>query len=325
MKILVTGGAGYIGSRLVPLLLFRGHEVKVLDILNFGGESLMGYLGNPNFSLSYGDIRSERNILDALSSVECVVHLASIVGEDACKVDEKAAHEVNELSNELMVKCINKCPVKKFIFISTCSNYGVSEPNILVDEFSPLNPLSAYAKAKVNAEQIYLTELSATAVSILRFGTICGLSPRMRFDLLINEMARDVVLGRPINIFAPEAWRPFLHIDDAALAIHELIMAHVDLIKGRVFNVVGENHQKTSLIDIARRYRSDSNIAITNKKPDLRDYRVSGDLYSSIFPSPSRSVEDAFIEVAFAVKNHYFRNPIWPGHSAISEMKPVSQ
>ena len=317
MKILVTGGAGYIGARLIPLLLFKGHTVKVLDALNFGAEPLMGYLGSSNFSLIHGDIRSKSDVLEALDGIDCVVHLASIVGEDACKVDEKIAFEVNESANELIVDCVKSRPVSKFIFISTCSNYGVSEPNIIVDESSLLNPLSNYARAKVNAEKIYLSELESISVTILRFGTICGLSPRMRFDLLINEMARDVILGRPINIFAPDAWRPFLHIDDAALAIHDILLASADLTQGRIFNVVGENHQKTSLISIAKKYKSDADIAITNKKPDLRDYRVSGKLYSSIFPPPSRSIEDAFTEVAAAVKNCYFRDPIWSGHSAI--------
>jgi nucleoside-diphosphate-sugar epimerase len=141
----------------------------------------------------------------------------------------------------------------------------------------------------------------------------------MRFDLLINEMARDVVLGHPISIFAPEAWRPFLHIDDAVSAINQVLLAPACLTKNRIFNIVGENLQKTSLIMIAKKHKPDSDIVVTNKKPDLRDYRVSGDLYSSLFPAPFRAIEDAFFEVAYAVQNSYFRNPIWSGHSAIPD------
>lgn len=317
MKLLVTGGAGYIGSRLIPLLLSQGHQVKVYDSFQYGAESLLGYLGNSNFSLINGDIRSKSDFLSALKGVDGVVHLASIVGEDACRADEKLAYEVNETANEIIVDSINLSPVDKFIFISTCSNYGVSEPNSLVDESSRLNPLSAYARAKVRAEKIYLDRLKSSSPTILRFGTICGLSPRMRFDLLVNEMARDIVLGRSINIFAPDAWRPFLHIDDAAIAINDVFIAPLEVTHKRIFNVVGENHQKTSLVKMARRYSAGAQIEVTDKKPDLRDYRVSGDLYASLFPEPSRSIEQAFSEVALAVKENYFRNPLWSGHSAI--------
>lgn len=317
MKVLVIGGAGYIGSRLVPTLLSRHHEVVVFDKFRFGAQSLMGYLNLYNLSLICGDIRSKSDLFAALDGVDAVVHLASIVGEDACLANKDIAQDVNEKANVLIAECLKMYPVSKFIFISTCSNYGVSEPNILVDENSPLNPLSEYANSKVFSEQIFLNELPSNGVTILRLGTICGLSPKMRFDLLVNEMARNVILGKTINIFGPESWRPFLHIDDAAIAIYNILESSPKLSDGRVFNVVGENHKKIDLIEIIKKSYPNAKIFITNKKPDLRDYRVNGNLYAKLFNHQFRSVHQAFNEITLAVKANYFKDPMWSGHTAI--------
>src|SRR5262249_36270488 len=156
------------------------------------------------------------------------------------------------------------------------SNYGVSDPDVLADEDAPLRPLGVYAQSKVDAELAALAHQGRTSVVVLRLGTICGLSTRMRFDLLVNDMARAAVLGESIAIFAPDAWRPFLHIRDAGRVVEWAIGQPVASIAGRVFNVVGENYQKKGLAALARRLYPGVSIALTDAVPDARDYRASG-------------------------------------------------
>ncbi len=154
--------------------------------------------------------------------------------------------------------------------------------------------------------------------TVLRLGTICGLSARMRFDLLVSEIARNAALGVPIDVFAPDAWRPFLHVKDAARAFRLLLDTPAEKIAHKVFNVVGENIQKRGLVEISKRHFPQGDIKITDKKPDLRDYRVDGGLVAKELGfKPELTVEDAFKETAAAVAAGMFRDPHWKGHSAI--------
>ena len=318
MEILVTGGAGYVGSRVVAHLLSQGHRVRVLDRLLYGAEAMLPLTAMPSFELQIGDVRDRDSMLRAIRGMEAVIHLAGIVGEAACNVDTQFSWSINHGAVANILEAASEAGISRLIFVSTCSNYGVAEPNAAVDEDAPLNPISDYARAKVLAEGEVLRANGIPTVTVLRLGTICGLSGRMRFDLLVNEMAREAVLGRPIDIFAPEAWRPFLHIDDGAAVMGHVLQSDPALVTRRVFNVVGENHQKTSLLNIARGVLPDLQASIVKRKPDLRDYRVSGDrIVNTLGFRPSRTVADAFREVAAAVKNGYFRDPDWAGHSAV--------
>ena len=164
-----------------------------------------------------------------------------------------------------MIGTARAANIAQLIFISTCSNYGVSKPGELADEDSPLNPLSDYARAKVECEKLILAAPPPPATTVLRFGTICGLSGRMRFDLLVSEMAKKCARGESIDIFSPEAWRPFLHVVDAARVIEHVLKSSPNQTARRVFNVVGENYQKQGLVDLARRYFPDVDIKVTNK------------------------------------------------------------
>ncbi|MBW0005241.1 MAG: SDR family oxidoreductase [Hyphomicrobiales bacterium] len=318
MKILITGGAGYVGSRVVSHLLSQGHQVRVLDRLLYGGEALLPLTAMPIFELQVGDVRNRDAMLQAMQGTDAVIHLAGIVGEPACNVDKEFSWSINHGAVANLLEVASEVGVGRLIFVSTCSNYGVAEPNAAVDEDAPLNPISDYARAKVLAEGDVLRVNAIPTVTVLRLGTICGLSARMRFDLLVNEMAREAVLGRPVDIFAPEAWRPYLHIDDAAAVMGHVLKADPALVTRRVFNVVGENHQKTSLLAIAREVLPEIQASIVQRKPDLRDYRVSGDrIVKTLGFRPSRTVADAFREVAAAVKAGFFRDPDWAGYSAI--------
>jgi nucleoside-diphosphate-sugar epimerase len=318
MHILITGGAGYVGSRVTAHLLQNGYSVTVFDKLVHGGEALLPFGLNPQFKLIRGDVRDAGQIASALDGADGLVHFAGIVGEPACSINPEQSWSINVDGSKNVLAVAYAAKIARFIFVSTCSNYGVSQPGEIATEDSPLKPLSDYARAKVECEKLVLAQAPLPASTVLRFGTICGLSGRMRFDLLVSEMAKKCARGEKIDIFSPEAWRPFLHIVDAARAIDLILKSSTNQTARRVFNVVGENFQKRGLVELARRHFPKVEIAVTDKNPDLRDYRADGSRIAREFGfAPLYSVEDAFRETAKAVMEGVFRDPDWPGHSAI--------
>ena len=221
-KILVTGGAGYIGSVLVRLLLENSYQVRVLDRLMFGGESLVELFNKPNFEFLKGDIRNEHDIRKALKDVSYVANFAAIVGDPACAKDPRLAKETNLEATKKMYLIANEYGCKKFVFASTCSNYGkMSDPNSYVDENSELAPVSLYAETKVAAEKFLLSQdrNNTCKPTCLRFSTVYGLSPRIRFDLTVNEFTKEIALGRELVIFGGQFWRPYCHVQDLARSV----------------------------------------------------------------------------------------------------------
>jgi nucleoside-diphosphate-sugar epimerase len=317
MHVLVTGGAGYVGSRVVSHLLEAGHRVRVLDKLLYGAESLLAFHGRRRFALLPGDVRDPFVVSDALQGVDAVVHLAAVVGEPACSVDPEQAFAINHGGTKTVLQEAAAAGTPRLVFISTCSNYGAL-PHSFATETSALDPLSSYARAKVEGERLVLDSTTPPCATVLRLGTICGLGERMRFDLLVNDIAKRSVRGEPIRIYAPDAWRPFLHVLDAARAIATVLEAPEATVNRRVFNVVGENRQKRGLADLARKHFPSVPIAITDDQPDLRDYRVDGSRFATELGfRVEHSVEEAFLETAQAVANGVFGDPDWRGHSAI--------
>jgi nucleoside-diphosphate-sugar epimerase len=294
----------------------------VVDKLIYGGEGLLAHLRSDAFDLVVADIRDKPRLETAIASANAVVHLAAIVGEDACRVDEDAAWDINRAGTEAVYRCAERVGVQRFVFVSTCSNYGVQSGDQLATEEAPLNPLSQYARSKVGAEQFLLSQNSGPATTVLRFGTICGVAPRMRFDLLVNEAGKLAAQGAKLDIFAPAAWRPFLHVDDAARAIETVLNAPIDAVRGAVFNVVGENIQKGDLGKIVRECFPGSEVEITDRKPDPRDYRVDGTRVGRELGFYAQlTVRDALLEVARAVSQNIYRDASWSGHSA-NHMQP---
>jgi nucleoside-diphosphate-sugar epimerase len=316
--VLVTGGAGYLGSRVTAHLLQAGYAVTVFDKLVYGGEALLPFHRHERFKLVRGDVRDEHVVGAALAGIDAIVHFAAVVGEPACAVDPEQSWSINVEGSKAVFAAARAAATPRLVFISTCSNYGVAKPGELAIEDSPLNPLSDYARAKVECEKLLMAGTPPSASTVLRFGTICGLSARMRFDLLVSEMAKKCARGERIDIFSPDAWRPFLHIADAGRAIDHVLKSSSNETARRVFNVVGENYQKRGLVELARWHFPEVEIAITDKNPDLRDYRVDGSqITRELGFTPLYTVEDAFCETAKAVRDGMYRDADWPGHSAI--------
>ena len=297
-NILVTGGAGYIGSVLTNKLVSSNYNVKILDSLIFGQDGISELILNNSVNLFVGDIRNKEIISDVLTEVDCVIHLAAIVGDPLCSKIPKAARQINELASKHIIDSCKKSGVQRLIFASTCSNYGSSLGT--VNEDTPLESLSLYSETKVKSESYILdSEEENFEPCILRFATAYGISPRMRFDLLVQEFIRDALIDKKISIFGPNHWRPLVHVDDIAYACISAI-ENSSNISGEVYNV-GDNEQnytKKNLAHLVQKHIPSSTIEITESKKDLRSYKVSFDkIRNKLNFKISKTVEDGISEI----------------------------
>ncbi len=279
-KVLVTGGAGYIGSVLVRQLLNQGFSVRVIDSLKFGGDALFEVAQHPNFEFIKGDIRNETDVEKALKDVNYVAHLAAIVGDPACSKYADEANQVNKDGSILLFEKAEKAGVERFVFASTCSNYGkMEDPNSFVTEESELRPVSLYAKLKVEFENYILKERKSSRMisTALRFSTVYGHSARIRFDLTVNEFVRNVCMGGEQEIWGPQFWRPYCHVDDLARAVVLVLTSPEEKVKSNVFNVgnTHENYSKRMLMEEIQKQIDDVKVVYVDKTEDPRDYKVN--------------------------------------------------
>ena len=266
--ILVTGGAGYVGSGLLRELLVENYKVTCVDSLMFGGESLLDIWHNENFNFIKCDVNDYNSFNKILidSKFNAVIHLAAIVGDPACKLYSDLALKTNLNSTKWLLDKCKEIGIPKFLFASTCSNYGkMDDPESYVDENSKLAPVSLYAELKVEFEKYMLNEIEKTDGFIptsLRFSTVYGLSPRMRFDLTVNEFTKDLALGRELVVFGEKFWRPYCHVKDFSNAFITVLRASKDKVAYNVFNVgdTAENYTKEMLVEEIRRALPESNI-----------------------------------------------------------------
>lgn len=280
MKVLVTGGAGYIGSVLVRQLLDKGFRVRVIDSLKFGGEALYDVMLHPGFEFMLGDIRKADDVKRALEGIDAVAHLAAIVGDPACKKYSDEAKETNWEGSVLLFNEAEKAGCKRFVFASTCSNYGkMPDPDSFVTETSALNPISLYAELKVKFEKFLLEEKkhSPMCCTSLRFSTVYGFSPRIRFDLTVNEFTRNAAINGEQEIWGAQFWRPYCHVDDLARAVVLVLESAEDKVRANVFNVgsTEENYNKGMIIEEVCNVVPDVKVNFVESAEDPRDYRVN--------------------------------------------------
>lgn len=282
-RVLVTGGAGYIGSVLVRILLNKGYEVIVMDSLKFGGDALYDVAQHPNFSFIKGDVRNAADVQKVLAQkIDAIAHLAAIVGDPACSKFSDEANEVNWTGSVNIFEEAEKAGVQRFVFASTCSNYGkMADPNAFVDENSELRPVSLYAELKVKFEKYLLEERKDAKIcaTALRFATVYGFSPRIRFDLTVNEFTRNVCLTGEQEIWGPQFNRPYCHVDDLARAVVLAIEAPEEKVKSNVFNVgdTTENYSKRMLMEEIQKQIPHAKAIYVERTEDPRDYRVNCD------------------------------------------------
>jgi nucleoside-diphosphate-sugar epimerase len=280
-RTLVTGGAGYIGTMLAVELLAAGRDVTVLDVLLHGQADRAGELREQGVEVIARDVRDPEARATALRDADAVVHLAAIVGDPACARDPTLAHEVNVDASTALAGDAAARGVERFVMASTCSNYGrMDDPTVPIDETGVLAPVSLYAEQKVAVER-YLLALDPPpfALTCLRFATVHGVAPRMRFDLTVNEFTRDLWADRRLEVFGEQFWRPYVHVRDAARGIRAVLEAPADAVAGQVFNVgdSGENYRKLDLVEHIRRELDTGEVSYVHRDEDPRDYKVSFD------------------------------------------------
>jgi nucleoside-diphosphate-sugar epimerase len=323
-RILVIGGAGYIGSALLPKLLERNYHVRLLDLFLFGKEPIANVVGHRNLEIIHADFRHMEKIVQAMKEIDDVVHLGAIVGDPACSLDQELTIEVNLMATRMIAEVAKGSGIRRFCFASTCSVYGASEE--ILDERSTLSPISLYARSKLASEKV-LTQLADDFFSpvILRFGTVYGLSGRTRFDLVINLLTAKAIMEGKITVFGGGQWRPFLHVDDAASALMKAIGAPPDLIRGQVFNV-GSNQQNYRLEEAGRIIQSlipKAEFLDMGADTDFRNYRVDFTKIRRMLGfTPRWGLEEGIKQVITALENgevRDYRNPMYSNAKFLSE------
>ena len=298
MKILITGGAGYIGSIMVPRLLNEGHEVTVIDNFMYGQTSLLDCCGKKNLEIVRGDSRNEKLIKRYLQDADIILPLACIVGAPACDKNPFEAKSINLDAIRLILKNRNK--KQKIIFPTTNSGYGIGQKGVYCTERTPLRPISLYGRLKVNAEKEILRSKNSIT---LRLATVFGISPRMRFDLLVNDFVYRALMDRSLTLFEAHFKRNYIYIGDVARAFMHCI-ENFESLKNETYNVglSSANLSKWELCEeikkqITQFWFTEYNNDDWSKDPDKRNYIVSNDKIEATGFAPKTSLQEGITEL----------------------------
>lgn len=306
-RILVTGGAGYLGSVLVPRLLEQGYLVTILDNFTFGEQPLKAIRNNPNLTIIRDDILNHENHVNLFKDIYGVVHLAGISNDPTSDLDPSLTVKLNYFATVSLARRAKTEGVKRFIFMSSCSVYGASGESWL-DENSKTDPVTLYALTKLESEPILLNlNSSEFTVTILRLATLFGYSPRMRFDLAINVMAKRAIQGVELILNGDgEQYRPFLHVSDVSNAVAKILDFDAHKVSGKVYNV-GNNKMNYKISDLAAEmvgYFPNIKLKRVPDNADARSYRVSFDkIKNELGIVPVKTVKDAVDELKEAVRS----------------------
>lgn len=319
-RILIIGGAGYVGTVLTSYLLRRGYSVNVLDSLVYDNHfSVEQFLENSNYTFVRGDMLDAKALLKASHQATDVVLLAGLVGDPITRIFPNESAIINDKGVQNCISFFTKKSLDKFIFVSTCSNYGLIKENEFADENFELNPLSLYAKSKVAAEKFLIAqkhEAHFTGV-VLRFATAFGLSPRMRFDLSLSEFVRDMFFGVELHVFDEHTWRPYCHVLDFARLIEIVINAPRQKVSFEVFNAGGSvnNFTKKMIVDKILKHIPKGKVRYGVQGSDPRNYKVSFEKVKKMLEfEPDFTVEDGVIELVKALKLGLYSNSLLEKH-----------
>jgi nucleoside-diphosphate-sugar epimerase len=288
--------------------------VRVLDLLLHGQNGELSLLKEMGVEVQQGDIRDPEARRRALEGVDEVVNLAAIVGDPACARDPELAEEVNVKAARALATEAHEAGVRRFVFASTCSNYGrMADPTVPIDEDGELAPVSLYASQKVEMEKALLGgEFGDLPVTCLRFATLYGVAPRMRFDLTVNEFTRDLWADRELEVFGEQFWRPYVHVKDAARCVRTVMEAADSAVVGEVYNVgrSGENYRKLDLVELIQDQLGPRNVSFVHRDEDPRDYKVAFDKVRERLGFETRmTVPEGITELISALEEGRFGDP----------------
>jgi nucleoside-diphosphate-sugar epimerase len=322
--VLVTGGAGYIGSHVVRQLLERGDRVRVLDLLLYGNAGLKALANHPRLSVVVGDVRDPAAMREAAADgVDTVIALAALVGDAACELDRGATVAINHDATELLVETCLDVGVRRLVFASSCNVYGTGADQILM-ESSTLNPVSLYARTQAAAERIIDAHAGRLSAVTLRLATVFGVSPRMRLDLLVNTLTVHAYFRRRLRVSGRAQPRPHVHVRDAATALLLAADARDTLVRGQRFNV-GDDRSSHSVREIAAIVGAavpGTEVLVEPHLCDVRTYRVSfSKIRKTLGFSRQLGVEDGVAEVVAACRRGAIAGLDDPRHSNFESLK----
>tara|TARA_B100000029_G_C17567118_1_gene955418 strand:+ start:394 stop:1377 length:984 start_codon:yes stop_codon:yes gene_type:complete len=270
-KVLITGGAGYVGSVLVPKLLEKNYEVNVLDLMIYG-ETLPKH---PKLKIFKGDIRDNDLVKKSLEKCDAVIHLACISNDPSFELDKSLGKSINLLAFSPLVEFSKRAGIKRFIYASSSSVYGVKKETNVNEEMS-LEPLTDYSKFKADCEKILLKSKSDNfEVVVVRPATVCGYSPRQRLDLVVNILTNLAYHKNKISVFGGDQLRPNIHIQDMCRAYLKILEAPKKLINGEIFNVGFENKKVNDIADLVKKNIGDKVLIEKEESNDNRSYHIS--------------------------------------------------
>ncbi|MDD5679118.1 MAG: SDR family oxidoreductase [Kiritimatiellae bacterium] len=310
-SVLVTGGAGYVGAVLVPKLLAKGYQVKVLDLYIYGEHVLDAVKDNPNLTQIKGDIRNTALLKKELPGTDTVIHLACISNDPSFELDPKLGKSINYDAFLSLLNISKKAGAKHLIYASSSSVYGVKDVPEVTEDL-PLEPLTDYSKYKALCEEALLKEATDNfIVTIIRPSTVCGYSPRLRLDLTVNILTNHAINKGEITVFGGEQMRPNLHIEDMTDFYIFLLGLPDEKIHKKIYNVGHENYKVKEIAEMVRKLINPMIPIKVTPTDDNRSYHVSSiKVRRELGYTPKRSIEDAIIDLKKAFENGEVPNPL---------------
>ena len=310
LQVLVTGGAGYVGSALVPLLLEQGHRVKVLDLYLFGDHVLDGVKDHPNLTQIKGDLRDPPTVDQAVSGCDAVIHLACISNDPSFELDPALGKSINYDCFPGLVRSAQNAGVRRFIYASSSSVYGIKEePNVTED--LPLTPLTDYSKFKAMCEEVLLHEQRpGFTVLVLRPATVCGYAPRLRLDLSVNILTHHAIKKRKITVFGGDQKRPNIHIADVCDLYVQSLQWPDQKINGKIYNAGWDNLTINQIAQSVQRIVGPDVVIERTETNDKRSYHISSEkIRRELGFAPKHSIEDAVRDLAAAFDGGLIPDP----------------
>ncbi len=301
--VLVTGGAGYVGSVLVPKLLAAGHKVRVLDTYYFGENALDAVKGNPNLTQIKGDLRDAQVVDNALRGCDAVIHLACVSNDPSFELDPSLGRSINYDAFLPLVQLSKKHGVERFVYASSSSVYGIKEEDNVTEDL-PLKPLTDYSKYKAMCEEVLEAQREPGFTTLtIRPATVCGYSPRLRLDLSVNILTNLAYNKRQITVFGGEQRRPNLHIEDMTDLYVETLKWPSEKIDGKIYNAGWQNLSIREIAERVKKEVGDDVQIVTSPTDDLRSYHISSEkIKRELGWAPKRTIQDAVRDLVAAFK-----------------------
>ncbi|MCH9632024.1 MAG: dTDP-glucose 4,6-dehydratase [Chlamydiae bacterium] len=327
MRVLVVGGAGYVGAQLVPELLVQGYKVTVLDLYMYGDDVLNSVKAHPNLKEIKGDMRDSTVVKEALKGCDSVIHLACISNDPSFELNPELGKSINLDSFEPFVLMSKEAGIKRFIYASSSSVYGVKDvPNVVED--MELEPLTDYSKFKAECEKILLKHIDENFIgTILRPATVCGFSTRQRLDVIVNILTNLAYNTGKIKIMGGDQLRPNIHIKDMIRAYLHVLKCPEDKVQGKIYNIGYENHSVKSLGEMVKKLvEKEKEVSLVQEDTnDNRSYHVSSQkIKDELGFVPKYTVEDAVEELVMAFRKDLLPNSLTDiKYSNIKTMKEI--